>query len=113
MESPGLECKTSRVSSGLLTVAKGRGCSQVMAHYVSLPSQTADPTNVEQAMQFFEPSRPFVKDSIRLLKRCIKPDRREFQKVAMATAIGFAIMRFTGFFVKLIPIPVHNILVGG
>jgi len=35
----------------------------------------------------------------------------EFQKIAMATAIGFAIMGFIGFFVKLIHIPINNIIV--
>ncbi|XP_066899027.1 protein transport protein Sec61 subunit gamma isoform X4 [Kogia breviceps] len=66
---------------------------------------------MDQVMQFVEPSRQFVKDSIRLVKRCTKPDRKEFQKIAMATAIGFAIMGFIGFFVKLIHIPINNIIV--
>ncbi|XP_059122592.1 protein transport protein Sec61 subunit gamma-like [Peromyscus eremicus] len=52
-------------------------------------------------------------DSILLVKRCTKPDRKEFQKITMATAIGFAIMGFIGFFVKLIHIPINNIVVGG
>ncbi|XP_038959289.1 protein transport protein Sec61 subunit gamma-like [Rattus norvegicus] len=72
---------------------------------------------MDQVMQFVEPSRQFVKDSIRLVKRCTKgctkPDRKEFQKVTMATAIGFAIMGFIGFFVKLIHIPINNIIVSG
>ncbi|XP_074604039.1 protein transport protein Sec61 subunit gamma-like [Brevipalpus obovatus] len=59
-----------------------------------------------------DPVRQFAKDSARLIKRCTKPDRREFQKIAMATAIGFAIMGFIGFFVKLIHIPINNIIVG-
>ncbi|EGW05155.1 protein transport protein Sec61 subunit gamma isoform X1 [Cricetulus griseus] len=62
---------------------------------------------------FVELSWQFVKDSIWLLKRCTKPDRKGFQKIAMATAIGFTVMGFTGFFVKLIHIPVDNIIVGG
>jgi protein translocase SEC61 complex gamma subunit len=37
----------------------------------------------------------------------------EYQKIAFATAIGFAIMGFIGFFVKLIHIPINNIIVGG
>uniref|UniRef100_A0A3P8QRM8 Protein transport protein Sec61 subunit gamma n=1 Tax=Astatotilapia calliptera TaxID=8154 RepID=A0A3P8QRM8_ASTCA len=65
---------------------------------------------MDQVMQFVEPGRQFVKDSIRLVKRCTKPDRKEFQKIAMATAIGFAIMGFIGFFVKLIHIPINNII---
>jgi len=59
-----------------------------------------------------EPVREFAKDSVRLVKRCTKPDRKEFTKIAMATAIGFAIMGFIGFFVKLIHIPINNIIVG-
>lgn len=37
----------------------------------------------------------------------------EYQKIAFATAVGFAIMGFIGFFVKLIHIPINNIIVGG
>ena len=64
-------------------------------------------------MNFVEPSRQFVKDSVRLVKRSTKPDRREFQKLSMATAVGFAIMGFIGFLMKLIHIPINNNSVGG
>jgi protein transport protein SEC61 subunit gamma-like protein len=37
----------------------------------------------------------------------------EFATIARATGIGFLIMGFTGFFVKLIHIPINNIIVGG
>ncbi|KAG6518467.1 hypothetical protein ZIOFF_021942 [Zingiber officinale] len=59
-----------------------------------------------------DPLREFSKDSIRLVKRCHKPDRKEFTKVAVRTAIGFVVMGFVGFFVKLIFIPINNIIVG-
>lgn len=36
----------------------------------------------------------------------------EFTKIAGATSIGFLIMGFIGFFVKLIHIPINNIIVG-
>jgi protein transport protein SEC61 subunit gamma-like protein len=49
---------------------------------------------------------------VRLVKRCTKPDREEFQKIASATAIDFALMGFIRFFVKLIHIPINNIIVG-
>uniref|UniRef100_A0A182W9E6 Mitogen-activated protein kinase kinase kinase kinase n=1 Tax=Anopheles minimus TaxID=112268 RepID=A0A182W9E6_9DIPT len=65
---------------------------------------------MDQLTKFYEPGRSFAKDSIRLIKRCTKPDRREFQKIAIATAIGFCIMGFIGFFVKLIHIPINNII---
>ncbi|KPL93608.1 Pyruvate kinase muscle isozyme [Sarcoptes scabiei] len=66
---------------------------------------------MDQIISFVEPAKKFTKDSIRLVRRCTKPDRKEFQKIAMATAIGFAIMGFIGFFVKLIHIPINNIIV--
>ncbi|XP_061430920.1 protein transport protein Sec61 subunit gamma-like [Lethenteron reissneri] len=67
---------------------------------------------MDQVMTFVEPCRQFAKDYIQLVKLCTKPDRIEFQKIAIATAIGFAIMGFIGFFVKLIHIPINNIIVG-
>eukprot|EP00542_Grammatophora_oceanica_P012552 CAMPEP_0194044858 /NCGR_PEP_ID=MMETSP0009_2-20130614/16265_1 /TAXON_ID=210454 /ORGANISM="Grammatophora oceanica, Strain CCMP 410" /LENGTH=75 /DNA_ID=CAMNT_0038689517 /DNA_START=187 /DNA_END=414 /DNA_ORIENTATION=+ len=59
-----------------------------------------------------EPLKQFAKDSIHLVKKCTKPDRQEFTQIATATLIGFLIMGFIGFFVKLIHIPINNILVG-
>ena len=67
---------------------------------------------MDQIVAHPEPVRQFSKDSVRLVKRCTKPDRKEFQKIAIATAIGFALMGFIGFFVKLIHIPINNIIVG-
>ena len=67
---------------------------------------------MDQIVAHLEPVRQFSKDSVRLVKRCTKPDRKEFQKIAIATAIGFALMGFIGFFVKLIHIPINNIIVG-
>ncbi|KAM7105978.1 protein transport protein Sec61 subunit gamma-like [Molossus nigricans] len=66
-----------------------------------------------QVMKFIEPSWQFVKHSIWLVKRCTKPDRKEFQKISMATAIGFAIVGFTGFLVNLFHIPINYITFGG
>ena len=56
--------------------------------------------------------KEFAVNSRRLLAKCTKPDRKEFMKTATATAVGFAIMGFIGFFVKLIHIPINNIIVG-
>lgn len=36
----------------------------------------------------------------------------EFKKIALATSIGFLVMGFLGFAVKLIHIPINNIIVG-
>ena len=47
----------------------------------------------------------------RLFRGCLA--LAEFSKIAQATSIGFAIMGFIGFFVKLIFIPINNIIVAG
>ena len=39
--------------------------------------------------------------------------RAEFVRTVTATAVGFFMMGFIGFFVKLIHIPINNIIVGG
>ncbi len=56
--------------------------------------------------------REFLVDSKRMLQKCNKPDSKEFRKVAAACAIGFGIMGFIGYAVKLLFIPINNILVG-
>jgi len=67
----------------------------------------------EQLKEFAEMPRQFVKEGTQFINRCTKPDRREFIKISQAVAIGFLVMGFIGFFVKLIHIPINNILVGG
>ncbi|TFY70551.1 hypothetical protein EVG20_g2463 [Dentipellis fragilis] len=37
----------------------------------------------------------------------------QFLQICRAVAVGFAVMGFIGYFVKLIHIPINNILVGG
>eukprot|EP00924_Labyrinthula_sp_SR-Ha-C_P013607 maker-scaffold_5-snap-gene-8.8-mRNA-1 protein AED:0.00 eAED:0.00 QI:133/1/1/1/0.33/0/4/2060/70 len=59
-----------------------------------------------------EPLTEFARQSYHLVQKCNKPDQREFKRVAFATSVGFLIMGFTGFFVKLIHIPINNIIVG-
>jgi protein transport protein SEC61 subunit gamma-like protein len=60
-----------------------------------------------------KPLVKFADDSVKLLRKCNKPDRKEFVKIATASLIGFAIMGFIGFFIKLIFIPINQIIVGG
>jgi len=55
----------------------------------------------------------FLKDGQNFLNRCTKPDKREFLKISQAVGIGFVVMGAIGYVVKLIHIPVNNILVGG
>jgi len=56
--------------------------------------------------------KDFFKDGTAFLNRCTKPDRREFIKISQAVGMGFLIMGAIGYVIKLIHIPVNNILVG-
>ncbi|KAH3764556.1 protein transport protein Sec61 subunit gamma [Pelomyxa schiedti] len=56
--------------------------------------------------------KKFAKDSHQFLVMCEKPTWKEFSKLALGTTIGFCIMGFIGFFVKLVHIPINNIIVG-
>ncbi|GAB7345956.1 hypothetical protein MBLNU457_4181t2 [Dothideomycetes sp. NU457] len=42
-----------------------------------------------------------------------RTDKREFIKISQAVGVGFLVMGVIGYVVKLIHIPVNNILVGG
>ncbi|KAI1380018.1 protein translocase SEC6 [Hypoxylon crocopeplum] len=56
--------------------------------------------------------RDFVKDGTQFMTRCTKPDRREFIQISKAVGVGFLVMGAIGYLIKLIHIPVNNILVG-
>ena len=62
--------------------------------------------------ELLEEPKEFIRDSINLVTRCAKPDRREFFKISQAVAFGFVVMGAIGFIVKLIHIPINNIIVG-
>ena len=57
------------------------------------PQRTrSDPTMSDVNAVIVQPFKQFVKDSIHLVKKCTKPDRKEFARIASATMIGFLIM---------------------
>jgi protein transport protein SEC61 subunit gamma-like protein len=45
-------------------------------------------TKMEVADIAIAPLKEFVRDSVRLVKKCTKPDRREFTLIASKTAFG-------------------------
>ncbi|KAI9715886.1 MAG: hypothetical protein M1812_005706 [Candelaria pacifica] len=67
----------------------------------------------DQIKEMAEIPRDFLKEGTLFLNRCTKPDKREFIKISQAVGVGFVVMGTIGYFVKLIHIPVNNILVGG
>ncbi|KAK9420865.1 putative Protein transporter Sec61 subunit gamma [Seiridium cardinale] len=67
----------------------------------------------DQVSEILDLPKDFAKEGSLFLQRCTKPDRQEFVKICQAVGVGFLIMGAVGYIVKLIHIPVNNILVGG
>ncbi|KAJ3866101.1 SecE/Sec61-gamma subunits of protein translocation complex [Lentinula novae-zelandiae] len=65
----------------------------------------------DKLREFVEIPQQFVQDGNQFLTRCTKPSQKEFVQICKAVAVGFAVMGFIGYFVKLIHIPINNILV--
>ncbi|MBW0564812.1 hypothetical protein O181_104527 [Austropuccinia psidii MF-1] len=68
---------------------------------------------MDQVKELTEVPQKFIKEGTQFINRCTKPDQKEFAQICKAVAIGFALMGFIGYFVKLIHIPINGILVGG
>ncbi|KAI9313506.1 protein translocase SEC61 complex gamma subunit [Dichotomocladium elegans] len=66
----------------------------------------------DQVQEFVEMPRQFFKDGAQFINRCRKPDQKEFLRITQAVAMGFAALGALGYIVKLIHIPINNILVG-
>ncbi|KAL7421715.1 hypothetical protein Q5752_003485 [Cryptotrichosporon argae] len=48
----------------------------------------------------------FIKEGTHFVNRCTKPSQTEYVQLCKAVAIGFGVMGFIGYFVKLIHIPI-------
>ena len=60
--------------------------------------------NVVQQMQ------DFVRQSYNFYVKCKKPDRAEYVKILQACIMGFFVMGAIGYFIKLVFIPINNII---
>ena len=60
--------------------------------------------------QILIPLATFTRNSKMLVQKCTKPNNREFWKIATTTLMGFAFLGFLGFFVKLVFIPINNVI---
>ncbi|EJT53280.1 SSS1-ER protein-translocase complex subunit [Trichosporon asahii var. asahii CBS 2479] len=47
------------------------------------------------------------------LNRCTKPTKAEYIQLCRAVGVGFLVMGFIGYIVKVVHLPINNILVGG
>ncbi|OHT05970.1 Protein transport protein Sec61 subunit gamma [Tritrichomonas foetus] len=67
-----------------------------------------------EAVDFvYAPTKKFLNDCQRVLKRCTLPSAKVIKKTALATGVGFAILGTVGFAFKLVSLPINNALIGG
>ncbi|KAJ2571802.1 Translation initiation factor 1A [Coemansia sp. RSA 1813] len=59
---------------------------------------------------FIEAPQKLAKEGTWLLRRCTKPNKKEYLKIVQAVVLGFLVMGFVGYFTKLIHIPINNII---
>lgn len=65
---------------------------------------------MDQLREYSDLPKELLHDGSQFLKRCQKPNVKEFMGIAQAVTVGFLVMGFVGFFVKLIHIPINNVL---
>ncbi|CCG25441.1 Sss1 protein [Candida orthopsilosis Co 90-125] len=53
----------------------------------------------------------FFKDGSVFIKKCQKPDQKEYFKIIRAVGIGFIMMGVVGYAVKLVHIPIRYLIV--
>ena len=63
----------------------------------------AAPTTVDELHQFY-------KDSVNFINKCTRPDRAEYTKILQASIMGVLVMGFIGYMIKLVFIPINNII---
>ena len=64
----------------------------------------------KQEQSIGEQAQRFIKDSMNFIEKCKKPDKAEYMKILQACVIGFLIMGAIGYFIKLVFIPINNII---
>ena len=60
-------------------------------------------TAVDQLVQFY-------KDSENFFTKCTRPDKSEYTKILKASAMGIVVMGLIGYVIKLVFIPINNII---
>ncbi|EGD78917.1 transporter Sec61 subunit gamma [Salpingoeca rosetta] len=66
---------------------------------------------MDEVERFVQPLISFAKSSITFFNNCQRPNSAEYQLTALMAVFGLLVLGFLGFFVKLIHIPINNIIV--
>ena len=68
-----------------------------------MPPKKEEKTSVEELTQFY-------RDSVNFYNKCTRPDNAELTKIIQASAMGFFVMGIIGYVIKLVFIPINNII---
>ena len=60
-------------------------------------------TMIDELIQFYGDSKIFF-------DKCTRPDQAEYTKILQASFMGFIVMGFIGYIIKLVFIPINNII---
>jgi protein transport protein SEC61 subunit gamma-like protein len=99
----------------LLGAAEAARPSRIVAHHslpFNLASRLALPLDSGLAKYVVTPAIAFGKDAQAFLSKCQRPKDQEYWAVTTATLVGFLVVGLTGYFIKLLHIPITQILVG-
>ncbi|KAK9459941.1 uncharacterized protein V1516DRAFT_653792 [Lipomyces oligophaga] len=64
----------------------------------------------ESVQQIVEYPREFWSEGTAFVKRCTKPNKKEYLKIIQSVGMGFVIMGAIGYIVKLIHIPIRQLI---
>ena len=70
-------------------------------------------SHMEAVDLIYEPSKKFISNCKRVLKRCTLPSAKTIKRTAIATGVGFTILGTIGFLFKVVSIPINNALISG
>ena len=68
------------------------------------------PKKQEQQRSTGQQVQEFVNNSIVFYNKCKKPDKAEYMQILRACIMGFFIMGLIGYMIKLVFIPINNII---
>ena len=75
-------------------------------------SSQAKARREDKNKNYAQQMQEFANDSVNFFNKCAKPDKNEYMKILQACAMGFIVIGFIGYIIKLVFIPINNIILG-
>ncbi|KAI5150890.1 protein transport protein SEC61 subunit gamma [Enteropsectra breve] len=63
-------------------------------------------------LNFVEPTKQFTKNAGRFIRKCKKPSKMEYVALVKGHLMGLAFLGIFGYVIKVINIPINNIIAG-